>query len=519
MIRAAENLAGLKFTDAERDLMLEALDFNLSAYEAIGYVAVPNHIQPATHFSPILPGRTITSSARRGATRPRPSTRRPASDVDLAFLPVMELAELLRTRQVTSTELTRLYLDRLRRHDETLHCVVTRTEERALRHAATADRQIAGGRYLGPLHGIPYGVKDLLAVPGYPTTWGASIYKDRVLETTATVVERLDAAGAVLVAKLAMGELGLNDSWFGGKTRNPWRTSSGSGGSSSGSAVATAAGLVGFAIGHETMGSIITPASRNGITGLRPTFGRVSRHGAMTLCWSLDKIGPMARSVEDCAVILEAIAGPDGKDPTVVPLPFNWDPNRPLSEVRVGYFREGFEQPRPGKARDDAALERLRQLGISLVEVELPTDLPVNSLLIVRVEAAAALESVMRDGGMELLVDQGARGWPTFLRSGRLIPAYQYIQANRIRTLLMQRLDELFARVDVFVAPTFGVMPLTNLTGHPAMVVPNGTGDDGLPASISFIGKLYGESRLCTVARAFQQASGWPVRHPAGFSG
>jgi Asp-tRNA(Asn)/Glu-tRNA(Gln) amidotransferase A subunit family amidase len=518
MVRAAEGVVGVTYTEAQRELMLAALDINLSAYEAIGLISVPNHVQPAIHFSPVPPGRTIPGSVRSGATRPRPAVRRPASNVDLAFLPVTELGELIRTRQVTSTELTRLYLDRLRRHDEVLHCVVTLTEGRALQQAAAADRQIAAGRYLGPLHGIPYGVKDLLAVPGYPTTWGASIYKDRVLDTTATVVERLDAAGAVLVAKLAMGELGLSDAWFGGQTRNPWRPSSGSGGSSSGSAVATSAGLVGFAIGHETMGSIVTPASRNGITGLRPTFGRVSRHGAMTLCWSLDKIGPMARSVEDCAVILEAIAGPDGKDPTVSAVPYFWNPNRPLSEVRVGYFREAFERPRSGKVRDDAALERLRRLGLKLIEVELPTDLPIASLLIVRVEAAAALETIARDGGMEKLVEQGATGWPNFLRYARLIPAYHYVQANRIRTMLMERLDEVFQRVDVFVAPTFGVMPLTNLTGHPCVVVPNGMGDDGLPASISFIGRLFGESRLCTIARAFQQASGSPIRHPAGFS-
>ncbi len=518
MVRAAEVIAGVRFTDAQRDLMLEALDFNLAAYDTIGLIRIPNEVPPALQFTPILPGRTIAAPGRSVPPRPRTGIQRPASDAELAFLSVMKLGELIRSRQVTATELTRLYLSRLVRYDEILHCVVTRTEERALRQAAEADRQIAAGRYLGPLHGIPYGVKDLLSVRDYPTTWGAAVYKDRVLDTTATVVERLDAAGAILVAKLAMGELGLNDTWFRGRTRNPWRPSHGSSGSSAGSAVSTAAGLVGFAIGHETMGSIVTPASRNGVTGLRPTFGRVSRHGAMTLCWSLDKIGPIARAVEDCAVVLDAIAGPDGKDPTVVPLPFTWDPNRPLSTIRVGYFREGFEQDRPGKARDAVALEQLRRLGINLIEVELPTDLPVNSLMIVRVEAAAAFDSIARDGAMEKLVEQGATGWPNFVRYGRLIPAYQYIQANRIRTLLMQRLDEIFARVDVFVAPTFGVMPLTNLTGHPCVVVPNGTADDGLPASFSFIGRLFGEAEICTVARAFQQATGWHVLHPSGFT-
>lgn len=517
MVRAAEALAGVSFTNAQRDLMLQTLDNYLGVYQTLGMVTIPNQVPPAVQFSPALPGRTYPASTRRGGSVPRPTLRRPQSDADIAFLQVAEQAELIRRRELTSTELTRIYLDRLRRHDPVLHCVVNYTEERAFRQAAQADREIAAGRIRGPLHGIPYGVKDMLAVEGYPTTWGAAIYRDRVIDQTATVVQRLDEAGAVLIAKLAMGELGLNDTWFGGMTRNPWRPRQGSTGSSAGPAVSTAAGLVGFAIGTETMGSIVTPATWNGITGLRPTFGRVSRFGSMTLCWSLDKIGPMARSVTDCAKVLEVISGADGKDPTAVGSRFGWDRVRPLSAIRVGYFKSAFDAPY-GRERNQRALVRLRELGVRPVEVELPTDLPVNSVMIVRVEAAAALDELVRSGGLTQLVEQKENGWPNFIRAGRLVPAYEYLQANRIRTLLMERLDEIFQKVDVFLAPPFGVNQITNLTGHPCIVVPNGTTDDGLPASLSFIGRLYGESDMCTVARAWQELTGWHRRRPPGFT-
>lgn len=518
-VKAAEALVGIPYTNDERDLMLALLNVNLSYYERIREVIVPHAVAPAVQFSPVLPGRTFPTAvaAGRAATRLQPAVRRPALGGELAFLSVTELAELLRTRQVTSTELTRLYLDRLTRHGHDLRCVVTVTAERALRQAAAADQAIAAGRYRGPLHGIPYGVKDLIAVPGYPTTWGAAIYKDRVLDSTATVVEKLDAAGAVLVAKLATGELALNQTWFGGKTMNPWRRTEGAGGSSGGSAVATAAGLVGFGIGTETIGSIITPASLNGVTGLRPTFGRVSRHGVMTLCWSLDKVGPIGRSAEDCAAVLEAIAGPDGKDPVVTAVPYRWNPGLPLSTVRVGYFKSAFDAERPGKARDAAGLEALRRLVGSVVEVDLPTELPIEALQIVLVEAAASFDAITRTGEIDLLSEQHATAWPNFFRACRFIPAVEYLQANRIRTLLMESMEQVFREVDVFVAPTFGVLLVTNFTGHPCVVVPNGFTEDRMPASFSFIGKLYGEQQLCTVARAWQEATGWHRQHPTGF--
>jgi len=519
MVIAAEGLAGLQFTDAERNLMIVNLENNLTAYENIRLIPIPNWVAPAMRFSPVLPGRKYPGSTRPASApnRSRTSLRRPEAPAEIAFLPVTELSELLSTRQISSMELTRLYLTRLGRYNETLNCVVNLTEELALDRAAESDRRTALGRRLGPLDGIPYGVKDMFSVPGYPTTWGAAIYKDRILPTTATVVERLESAGAVLVAKLSMGELGQSDTWFGGITRNPWQPTSGAGGSSAGSAAATSAGLVGFGIGTETVGSIITPATRDGVTGLRPTFGRISRHGMMTFSWSLDKPGILARSAEDCAIILEAIAGPDGRDASVHDIPYAWNPARPLAGIRVGYFKDAFDASRAGKARDDASLAALRGLGVTLVPVYLPTDLPINSLLIVRVEAAAAYDDIIRSGGLRDLVNQSESGWPNFVRAGRFVPAVEYLQAQRIRTMLMEHLEQVFRQVDVFLAPTFGVMTATNLTGHPAIALPNGMTEEGIPSSISLIGNLFAEAELCTVARAWQDATGWHRRRPAGY--
>ncbi|HVZ47948.1 MAG TPA: amidase, partial [Gemmatimonadaceae bacterium] len=518
--KAAEAVVGVEYTDEQRELMLERIESNLDSYDAIHNVDIPNEVAPPYQFNPVLAGRTVTVHQRpAGApTHTRPVVHRPDNDADLAFLTVLELAELVRTRRVTSAELTELCLRRLERHDPELRCVVNLTPERARRHAAAADREIAAGKYRGPLHGIPYGVKDMLAVPGYPTTWGAAVYADRVLDQTATVIERLDAAGAVLVAKLSMGELGLNDTWYRGQTMNPWKPDQGASGSSSGSAAAVSAGLVPFAIAEETMGSIIGPATRTGVTGLRPSFGRVSRYGAMTMCWSLDKLGPMARDVEDCAVVLEAIAGPDGKDASVTHIPYTWDPARPLSAIRVGYFSWAFDAPHETQARDQAALHALQSLGVTPVPVELPTDLPVNAALIVRVEAAASLDEVARVHGLDSLAVQDGNGWPTIMRSDQFVPAVEYLQAMRIRTLLMQRMEEVFQHVDVFMTPTFGVLPITDLTGYPCVVVPNGLTADGLPESISFIGRLYGESAMCTVARAWQEATGFHRLRPTAFA-
>jgi Asp-tRNA(Asn)/Glu-tRNA(Gln) amidotransferase A subunit family amidase len=474
----------------------------------------------------------------------------------LAFVTVRELAELVRTRIITSTELTKMYLGRLKRLNSTLHCVITLTEERALAHAATADTEIAAGKYRGPLHGIPWGAKDLLAVKGYPTTWGAGGFEQQHFDDDAEVVKRLDAAGAVLIAKLSMGALAQGDFW-GGKpgirTRNPWNTRQGSSGSSAGSASATAAGCVGFAIGTETLGSISSPSTRCGTTGLRPSFGLVPRTGAMALSWTMDKIGPICRAVEDCALVLSAIYGPDGHDLAVQTAAFNWDAGFDWKQLRIGYLKSAFDpnaDPLPANATDlqkaayerrvydakylAAALAALRKMGVSLVPVEMP-DFPfANITPVLEAEAAAAFDDLTRSGRDALLAGQSPGDWPNQFRVARFYSAVDYVQAMRARTLAIAEMAKLFAQVDVIVTPSQGIqLTATNLTGHPAVIVPNGIrGDDaprpasdadgslqnnggpGTPVSLTFLGALYSDARVAAFARAYQEATGFHRLHP-----
>jgi Asp-tRNA(Asn)/Glu-tRNA(Gln) amidotransferase A subunit family amidase len=522
-LAAAAAVAGLQFTPPERELMRADVQENRAAYAQLRAVPLDNSVPPALRFDPRLPGMEIDLPAHPAAPvtpiAPVASSAVPADLEELAFAPATELAALIRSRQVSSLALTEMYLARLKRYDPFLHCVVTLTEERALAQARAADAEIAADRYRGPLHGIPWGAKDLLAVRGSPTTWGATPYRDQVLDLDATVVERLDAAGAVLVAKLSLGALAWGDVWFGGTTRNPWNLAEGSSGSSAGSAAAVGAGLAGFAIGTETHGSIVSPGTRCGVSGLRPTFGRVSRHGAMALSWSMDKIGPMARSVEDCALILAAIYGPDGKDPTVADVPFAWNPAVDLRRLRIGYLPAAFEEEREHKAHDDAVLAVLRDLGADLIPMDLP-DYPVEALnFILNAEAAAAFDELTRSDRDDLLERQVRHAWPNAFRTARLIPAVEYIQANRVRTLVMQAMAERMARVEVYVAPSFGAhnLLLTNLTGHPAVVLPNGFTPAGTPTSITFTGRLYDEATVLAVAHAYQAATDFHRQHPPAF--
>ncbi len=527
MIAQAEQIAGLEFTDAQREEMVRGLNGKLEAYSAMRSVEVPNSVPPAIRFDPVVPGVRPPTSVKAGrrVRRSDPGrVTRPAKLEEVAFWPVTKLSELVRTRQVTSLELTEMYLDRLERYGPQLECVVTLTKERALEQARRADEEIRAGRYRGPLHGIPWGVKDLLAVKGYPTTWGAEPYVDQVIDMDATVVRRLDEAGAVLVAKLTLGALAMGDVWFGGTTRNPWNPEQGSSGSSAGSASATAAGLVGFSIGTETLGSIVSPSTRCGTTGLRPTFGRVSRHGAMALSWTMDKIGPMCRSVEDCALVFEAIQGPDGHDLTVRDVPFVWDANVTVKDLRIGYLASAFEdEPRSERARewrrmDREVLDVLRSLGAELIPFEMPDGLPVNALrIILEAESAAAFDDLTRSGRDALMDERSS--WPEIFRVARFIPAVEYIQANRIRSMVMAAMDEAMRGVDVFVTPSFGgnVLLTTNLTGHPAVVLPSGFASDGTPVSISFIGNLWGEAETLAVAKAYQDATDHHLRVPPLF--
>lgn len=512
----AEKIIGLHFTLKERKMMLDDLRANLRSYQTLREITLDNRVPPALYFNPVVADKIKNSENNPFSFLPRLDISLPDNFEDLAFYPLTAQAALIKSRQVTSVQLTKLYLERLKKYGPHLECVITLTEDLALEQARRADEEIASGFYRGPLHGIPWGAKDLLSTKGIKTTWGAMPYKDRIPDEDATVVKRLEEAGAVLVAKLTMGALAWGDVWFGGKTRNPWNLDQGSSGSSAGSAAATSAGLVGFSIGTETWGSIVSPSTRCGVTGLRPTFGRVSRYGAMALSWSMDKIGPICRSAEDCALVFDAIYGPDGKDLSVVDRPFHWDPSLDLKEIRVGYLKKAFEKDYRNKKNDEATLEILRSLGLELIPMDLP-QLPVMALsFILNAEAAAAFDELTRSGKDDLLVRQMKRAWPNVFRQARFIPAVEYIQANRIRSLLMQEMATKMKEIDVYVAPSFGSnnLLLTNLTGHPTVVLPNGFDRKGSPTSISFIGNLFEEAKTLRVAKAYQDASDFHLKHP-----
>lgn len=521
VIAEAEKVIGLTFTEAERALMVDGLQERLVEYEQLRAIPIENSVAPALVFAPqqALARKPSFDLATRPLTLSVTSApQRPSNLEDVAFYPVTQLAKLIETRQVTSLELTQMYLARLKRYDPVLQCVVTLTEELALAQAARADTEIANGHYCGPLHGIPWGVKDLLAVRGLPTTWGALPYKDQVIDVDATVVQQLEAAGAVLVAKLTTGSLAWNDVWFGGKTKNPWNIEQGASGSSAGSASATAAGLVGFAIGTETMGSITSPCNRCGATGLRPTFGRVSRYGAMALSWSMDKIGPICRSVEDCAVVFNAIHGADGQDSAAVDQPFVWNPSVDWGNLRVGYVERSFAADYPNKGHDQATLATLRELGATLIPIQLP-DYPHKAMMgILYAEAAAAFDELTRSDRDDLLARQGKEAWPNSFRKARLLPAVEYIQLNRVRTQIIQSMAKVMATVDVYLQPNLdgSDLAITNYTGHPAVVLPNGFSEAGIPiSSMIFIGQLYGEATALAVAKAYQDATDFHRRQPS----
>ena len=550
MIDVVAKMTGITITDEQKKMMLAGLKSQHEAVVAVREMHLPNAVAPSFHFDPV-PGGMVLDTVKKPmkiSAAPKVSYDASAGPESLAFLTVRELAELVKTRKVSSVELTKMYLARLRKYDPTLHFVITYTEERAMKQAATADAEIAAGKYRGPLHGIPWGGKDLLAVKGYPTTWGAAGFEKQTFDEDAEVVKRLDAAGAVLIAKLSMGALAQNDVWFGARTRNPWNPTQGSSGSSAGSGSATAAGCVGFSIGTETLGSISSPSTRNGATGLRPTFGFVPRTGAMALSWTMDKIGAICRSVEDCAMVISAIYGPDQRDLSVHDAAFNWDANFDWKKLRVGYIKSAFddevlasdatEQQRAGFARraydakfNTAALGALRKMGVNLIPVEMPK-FPFGSLTpLLEAEAAAAFDELTLTGRADLLTSQGPGDWPNQFRVARFYSAVDYIQAMRARTLAIAAMDELFKTVDVIVTPSQGVqLTATNLTGQPAVIVPNGVrGDDapaaptgggqaaggpGTPVSLTFLGGLYSDARVAALAKAYQDATGFHRMYP-----
>jgi Asp-tRNA(Asn)/Glu-tRNA(Gln) amidotransferase A subunit family amidase len=519
MLHQAEKLIGIEFSDAEEAMALQNVNANLDRYEALRKIDIPLDTEPATLFQPALPGRRFNAKpVKFKLSKQQPVTFNAIED--LAFASLSQLAELVRTRKVSPVELTKMYLARLQKYGPKLNCVVTLTEDLALAQAVAAEREIKAGRYRGPLHGIPWGAKDLFATKGIRTTWGAEPYREQVIDYDATVVERLRDAGAVLVAKLSMGALAQGGRWFAGMTRNPWQVEEdklGSSGSSAGPASATAAGLVGFSVGTETLGSIISPSSRCGVAGLRPTYGRVSRYGAMGLSWTMDKIGPICRGVEDCAAALNGIYGPDGRDLTVGDAPFSWAPERPLARMRVGYLKSEFDQQSDPERKTiyQQALEALKSAGAELRPIEMPKFSVAALRIILVAEAATAFDDITRDGRVKQLSGQDPGDWPNTFRSSRFIPAVEYIRAQRARRLLMQEMDVLMSQWDVFVSPAPGSLSLliTNLTGHPAVCVPCGF-SKGLPQSIMFTGGLYDEAAPLRVALAYERATEWHKLHP-----
>ena len=516
---AAQQVIGVNLPVSERESARPIVVRNRDHYESIRNVALAPEVEPAFSFRPPRPNTTGTLRTRRISTLPA-VTRKSASIEDLAFEPVTAIAPLLAARQITSTDLTKMYIGRLKRHDPALICVVTLMESLGLEQAAEADKEIRAGRYRGPLHGIPYGIKDLFAAQGAPTTWGAQPYVNQVFDYDATAVTRLREAGAVLVAKLSTGELAIGDVWFRGRTRNPWNPQQGASGSSAGPAAATAAGLVGFSVGTETGGSIVSPAATCGVVGLRPTYGRISRYGCMTLRWTLDKVGPIARSVRDASLVLEALHGPDGHDETVPALPFSWNGRRDIKGLRVGYvereIRSG-EEARLAARRPlyEAALEVYRKAGAVPVPITLP-ELPASAVYaILNAEAGAMFDDLTRRGDHNELTDKGPNSRANQLRATRFIPAVEYIRAQRVRTLLLQQMNAVFETIDVFLSPsTSDSMTMTNLTGHPAIVLPGGFLDE-LPVGIMLTGKLWDEATLLRAAAAFEAATDWHTRHPA----
>ncbi len=530
MLHTAEKVVGLDFTEAQETMALPNVNRLLDNYETVRKIEIPLDTEPAIAFHPARARRDLYRAGgkfRFGRIEPAPYK----TVDDLAFATVPQLAELVRTRRLSSVDLTKMYLARLKRFGPKLRCVVTLTEDLALKQAAAADEEIKRGKYRGPLHGIPWGAKDLFATKGIRTTWGAEPFRDQVIDYDAAVVERLQRAGAVLLAKLSMGALAQGPKWFGGVTRNPWIPDEdrlGSSGSSAGPASATSAGLVGFSIGTETLGSIVSPSSRCGVTGLRPTYGRVSRYGAMGLSWTMDKIGPICRGVEDCAAVLSAIYGPDSRDITVGDAPFNWEPERKLAGMRIGYLKTEFEgagftpttdaqkqQQAQRTALYKEAIDALEKAGVKLTAIELPKFSTAALRYILTAEAAAAFDDITRDGRVNQLSGQDAGDWPNSFRSSRFVPAVEYLRAQRARTLLMHEMEKLMAQWDVFVSPAPGSASLlvTNLTGHPAVCVPCGFINE-LPQAIMFTGGVYDESAPLRVALAYEQATKWHTMHP-----
>ena len=553
MLKTALTMSGLSFTDDDQKAMVQQVNQNLTRMSELRAIHIPNDVSPPFHFSALVPGMSLNRT-KLPFRMSAPAVKRPANFEEVAFWPVVQLAQLIKTRQATSTELTKMYLDRLHRYNPTLNCVVTFLDDYALAQAKQADAEIAAGKYKGPLHGIPWGAKDIIAVKGFKTTWGSGAYQDQVIDKDASIVEMLRDAGAVLVAKLTTGEIAQGDRWFGGQTKNPWDPTQGSGGSSAGPGSATAAGLVGFAIGTETSGSILGPSSRCGVTGLRPTLGRISRDGVMALSWTQDRLGPMCRYAEDCALVMSVIARADSRDMSVVDIPFNWNAQFEIKKLRVGYLKAAFDENKDPLARkhQEDTFNAVAALGFKIVPVEVPEF--TTDVSAINVESATFFDEMMREGRDKKLTNLGrANGW----KGARTLPAVDYLQSQRIRMMMMMKLADATSHVDVYLGPSNGGgapgggrggdaaggrageagrggdagggrggdggrpqgagqrhSAMANLATYPAVAVPNGFTPAGTPTSLTFFARPFMETELLALVKAYQDATGHHLKHP-----
>ncbi len=522
-IPAAARLMDLQYTDKEIDTMYDGVKENYLLFKAMHQQKLNNGAQMSMVQNPVLPGMVFPEKQEKIKWK-SPKTSMPIDKNDLAYYSIQELASLIKSKKISSVELTKFFIERIKKYGDSLECVISVTEEIAMQQATQADAEIAAGKYKGLLHGIPYGLKDLFSVKGTKTTWGAAPYKEQVINEDAFVYTKLKEAGAVLVAKFTLGALAMGDYWYGGRTKNPWNLKQGSSGSSAGSASATVAGLVPFAIGTETWGSIISPASTCGATGLRPTFGRISRSGAMALSWSLDKAGPICRSAEDAAVVFSFLHGTDGLDLSAIEKPFNYQPEGDIKKLRIGYAKNYFELIRDTSRSELKVLAEFKTMGIDLIPIVFPDSgvYKFNIMdAVISAESAAAFDDFTRNNIDDEMTRQGIYDWPNSFRVSRLMPAVEYVNANRHRYLLMQKVNEAMQQVDVLICPTRGSgnqSAITNLTGQPAVCVPTGFDKrTNLPTSITFIGNLFDEASILLAAKAYQLSTGWEEMHPPKF--
>jgi len=520
-IRGAEKIISVHFTEAKEDSLLGSVQSKAKVYDKMHQFSLDNSIPMTMAQSPLLPYMNLNKKQLAVVFNLPKTVNLPANKNELAFYSIPQLASLIKNKKITSVELTQFFISRLKKYGDILHCVISLTEDIALKEAAQADKEISAGKYRGLLHGIPYGLKDLFAVKGTKTTWGAEPYRNQVIDNNSYVYTKLKEAGAVLVAKLSMGALAMDDYWFEGQTKNPWNMLEGSSGSSAGSASATVAGLVPFAIGTETYGSIISPSTVCGATGLRPTFGSISRSGAMTLSWSLDKAGPICRSAEDAAIVFNYLHGTDGKDAAAVNMPFNYKEKVDLSKMKIAYAKNYFDK-KDTLGNENNVLEIFRKAGVTLIPVDFPDSGIYNFNMmgvVIGAESAAAFDGFTRTGVDDKMPRQGKDEWPNFFRASRFIPAVEYINANRHRTLLLQKVNDVIEKYDVIICPTWAgnQAAITNLTGHPAISIPTGFNKERTPTSITLVGKLYDEATLLEVAKLYQDATEWNKMHPEYF--